>query len=143
MDARTNAGETSDCDLVYVWVQKASALLAWWRKVQNVELTLAKARVYNATSEFDISSLIRLEERFYALLKKRVGILATDLAIEESPDGCISVDGIRRVAMISPFIAIPNGFAQVIQDIVNDLTLSVGVSSFDVVTIEIEIAHAS
>ena len=45
--------------------------------------------------------------------------------------------------MISPFIAISNGFAQVIQDIVNDLALSVGVSSFDVVTIEIEIDHDS
>ena len=45
--------------------------------------------------------------------------------------------------MISPFIAIPNGFAQVIQDIVNDLTLSVGVCSFDVDIIEIEIVHAS
>ena len=102
MDARTNAGETSDCDLVYVWVQKASALLAWWRKVQNVELTLAKARVYNATSEFDISSLIRLEERFYALLKKRVGILATGLAIEDRWNSSYGVMGdsmMKKIAL--------------------------------------------
>ena len=45
--------------------------------------------------------------------------------------------------MISPFIAISNGFAQVIQDIVNNFTLSVGDSSFGVVTIEIEIDHDS
>ena len=102
MDARTNAGETSDCDLVYVWVQKASAFLAWWRKVQNVELTLAKARVYNATGEFDISSLIRLKERFYALLKRRVGILATGLAIEDRWNSSYGVMGdgmMRKIAL--------------------------------------------
>ena len=59
----------TNCDKLYSWVQKASALLAWWRKAQNVELTLAKARMYNDTKAFDISRLIKLEEDFYVLVR--------------------------------------------------------------------------
>ena len=62
--AAATAKRMAICDMVYGWVQKAWAYLGWWRKLQHVELTLAKARVYNATGEFDITKLIEMEEQF-------------------------------------------------------------------------------
>ena len=97
-----DTSELTSCDRVYAWVQRASALLGWWRKTHNVELTLAKARIYNDTDAFDISKMIAVEEKFLALLKRRVGILADALAVEENWDegtGHLGNDMMKKIAL--------------------------------------------
>ena len=104
----STATRGSDCDMVYGWVQKASAYLGWWRKVQSVELTLAKARVYNETGEFDISRLICAEEKFLTHIRERVAQLSTALCAEDKWDksyGKLGDEMMRKIAMkISPHV---------------------------------------
>ena len=88
--------------MVYGWVQKASAYLGWWRKVQSVELTLAKARVYNETGEFDISRLICAEEKFLTHIRERVAQLSTALCAEDKWDesyGKLGDEMMRKIAL--------------------------------------------
>jgi len=62
-------------DKLFSWVQKASAYCVLERKIRDVKLTVAKARLYHKTEKangsvesFDLSTLIEYEERFLAVL---------------------------------------------------------------------------
>ena len=92
----------SNCDLLYSWVQKASAYCVLTRKIKQIEVTLSKARLFHALAAFDIGALIKVEEKFLAVLKWRSQVLGDAMMAEDGwdpEDGELGDEMMQKIAL--------------------------------------------
>ena len=96
-------------DTMYQWVQKASAFCVLERKIREVKLTLAKARLYrkmertNASGDsFNVTELIAYEERFLAALMWRQDALSESMVEDhgwDREDGVVGDVMLQKIAL--------------------------------------------